>query len=325
MIKRTLLSIAAACTVLAISPTIAAQQVTMKFPHEAPEDAIKGRSARMLSELVEKYTGGTVKVNVFAGGQLIPTIEEVRAAIRGQVDIIAPYNAYYSSLDQKWNIFSLPMLFRSFQDGMDAFSGKIGKELLGQLESKGLTGLSIWYDGPLYAFTTGASADVPENLKGVKIRVPPSKPLETMLEKIGAASISMPATDVYLALQQGVVQGVITSPTYAAPAKFGEVLKTMTRSVWGVSGYGLAINSRTWAKLNADQKQGFLKAVKETEEWNRNETLKNIEASEASLVRSGLKIIDLTGEQRKKWVSIAEPIWQSQPPEIKRLIDEIKK
>lgn len=325
MIKRTLLSIAAACTVLAISPLVAAQQVTMKFSHEAPESAIKGRSARMLADLVEKYTAGSVKVNVFPGGQLIPTTEELRAAIRGQVDIIAPYSSYYASLDQTWDIFYQPMLFRSVQQGMDVFAGKTGKELLGRLESKGLIGLSIWHDGPVYAFTTGAPADVPETLKGVKVRVAPSKPIEAMLGKIGATSISMPATEVYLALQQGVVQAVVTTPTYAAPAKWGEVLKTMTRNMWGVGGYGLAINSGTWAKLNASQKQAFLKAVKETEEWNVKETLKNIEASEAALARSGLKIIDVTEDQRKAWVSLAEPVWQSQSPEIKRLIDAIRK
>ncbi|RYF38606.1 MAG: ABC transporter substrate-binding protein, partial [Comamonadaceae bacterium] len=241
MMKRRSLAIASlAGAALALPLPSLAQQVTLKFSHEAPEMAIKGRSAKLMAELVEKYTNGSVKVQVFPGGQLIPTNEELRAAIRGQVDIVAPYSSYYSSLDPAWDVFYQPMLFKTVKEGMDAYSGPVGQELLQRLDSKGLKGLAMWHDGPVYAFTTGEAAVAPEAYKGLKVRVAASKPQETLLSKIGATTISMPATEVYLALQQGVASGVITTPTYAAPARWGEVLKSMTRTSWGMGGYGVA-------------------------------------------------------------------------------------
>lgn len=324
--KRRSLALAASLSISALLPSIAsAQQLILKFSHEAPETAIKGRTAKLMAELVEKYTQGSVKVEVFPGGQLIPTNEELRAAIRGQVDIVAPYSSYYSSLDPAWDVFYQPMLFKNLKEGMDAYSGPVGHELLERLDSKGLKGLAMWHDGPVYAFTTGEAAVTPGSYKGVKVRVAASKPQEALLSSIGAATISMPATEVYLALQSGVMSAVITTPTYAAPARWGEVLKTMTRTSWGMGGYGVAMNKRSWEKLNTTQKEGFMRAVKEAEAWNRSQSLDNIAASEATLQKAGLKLVDPTPQQVSAWETLAKPIWDSQPAETRKLIGLVKK
>lgn len=327
MITRRSVALAACaiCAAAALPALAVAQQVTLKFSHEAPEMAIKGRSAKLMAELVSKYTNGTVKVEIFPGGQLIPTNEELRAAIRGQVDIIAPYSSYYSSLDPAWDVFYQPMLFKNVKEGMDAYNGPVGKELLQRLEAKGLKGLAMWHDGPVYAFTVGEPAVTPDAYKGLKVRVAASKPQEALLSKVGATTISMPATEVYLALQQGVARAVITTPTYAAPARWGEVLKTMARTSWGMGGYGVAINKNSWEKLNAQQKEGFMKAVKEAEEWNRSQSLQNIAAQEAALQNAGLKIVDPTPQQMQAWEAIAKPVWDAQHDETKKFIGMLKK
>lgn len=325
MLKR--LKSVALCALLASGVALPAQaaDVVLKLAHEAPETAIKGRTAKMLADLVEKYTNGSVKVEVYPGGQLVPTVEEIRAAVRGQVDIIAPYTSYYSSIDNLWDIFYQPMLFKSPAQAIEVFSGEIGQFLLGKLDSKGLKGLAIWHDGPVYAFTRGEPATLPDVLKGMKVRVAPSKPLEALLQKAGAAPISMPATEVYLALQQGVVNGVVTTPTYAAPARWGEVLTTMTRgALWGVGGYGLAMNKRSWERLSPDQQKGFSQAVLEATRWNQAQTLENIAKSEKALADGGMKIVDLTPAQIAAWTELAKSIWASQSDEIKAMVAKIQ-
>ncbi len=326
MMKRTM--IVAMVGLVGLSVTLdraLAADVVLKFAHEAPSTAIKGRSAEKLAELVEKYSNGSVKINVFPGGQLVPTTEEIRAAVRGQVDIIAPYTSYYSAIDSAWDIFYQPMLFKSPEQAMKVFAGPVGLELLGNLDQRGLKGLSIWHDGPVYVFTKGDPALTPDTLKGRKMRVAPSKPLEMMLGKAGATSISMPATEVYLALQQGVANGVVSTPTYAAPARWGEVLTSMTRSLWGVGGYALTINKASFAKLDASQQDALMRAVKDTEKWNHEQTLENIRASEAALVAGGMKISDLTPEQREAWTALAKEVWASGSDAMKKTIADIQK
>lgn len=316
------------CAILAGAATLPAHaaDVVLKLAHEAPETAIKGRTANLLAELAAKYTNGSVKIDVYPGGQLVPTVEEIRAAVRGQVDIIAPYTSYYSSIDNLWDIFYQPMLFKSPQQAMEIFSGEIGQSLLAKLDSRGLKGLAIWHDGPVYAFTRGEPAVTPGVLKGMKVRVAPSKPLEALLQKSGAAPISMPATEVYLALQQGVVNGVVTTPTYAAPAKWGEVLTTMTRgAMWGVGGYGVAMNKRSWEKLTPEQQAGLSKAVAEATAWNQAQTLENIKNSEKTLADGGMKIVDLTPEQIAAWTTLAKEVWATQSDDIKAMVAKIQK
>lgn len=321
------LKLSVAALALAVAPAVATANptITLKFSHEAPEMAIKGRSAKLMAELVEKYTNGSVKVDVFPGGQLIPTNEELRAAIRGQVDIVAPYSSYYSSLDKGWDVYYQPMLFANAEAGMQAYNGPVGEKLLERLSSKGLKGLAMWHDGPVYAFTTGEPAITPEAYKGLKVRVAASKPQEALLSKVGATVISMPATEVYMAIQQGVAQGVITTPTYAAPARWGEVLKTMTRISWGMGGYGVAINQRSWEKMSAQQQEGFMKAVKEAAEWNRSQSVDNIRAQEKALQDGGVKIFDPTPEQLQTWRDLAKPIWEQQSAEVQELVKMLGK
>ena len=301
-----------------------AADVTLKFAHEAPETHLKARSANMFAELVEKYSSGSIKVQVFPGSQLVPTVEEIRAAVRGQVDIIAPYTSYYSSIDNSWDIFYQPMLFESPKQAIAVFSGEIGQTLLAKLDSRGLKGVAIWHDGPVNVFTRDEPALTPASLKGLKMRVAPSKPLELMLQKAGAAPIGMPAPEVYLALQQNVASGVVTTPTYAAPARWGEVLKTMTRDVWGIGGYGVAVNKRTWERLTPDQQAAFSKAMLETTEWNQAQTLENIDKAEKQLIAGGMKIVDLNDAQKAEWLALAKTVWEVQSDEIKAMIAKIQ-
>ena len=302
-----------------------AADVVLKFAHEAPETAIKGRTATLFAELVEKYTNGSVKVEVYPGGQLVPTVEEIRAAARGQVDIIAPYTSYLASINDLWNLFYQPMLFKSPEKAMEIFAGEIGQELLGKLDDRGLKGLAIWHDGPIYAFTTGEPPSDPAALKGQKVRVAPSKPQEMLLEKVGATPVGMPGTEVFLALQQGAVTGVVTTPTFAAPSGWGEVLKSMTRgALWGEGGYGVSMNKRKWESLTAEQQEGIVKAIKEATAWNASEALANIAKSEKTLEAAGMTITDATDEQKAAWTVLAKDVWAAQSDEVKALITRVQ-
>jgi len=304
--------------------SVMAAALVLKFAHEAPATHIKNLSALKFAELVDKYSNGTIKVEVFPGAQLMPTLEEIRAAVRGQVDFIAPYTTYYSGIDGLWDIFYQPMLFKSPQQAMEIFAGEIGQSILARLDTRGLKGIAIWHDGPVNMFTRGEAALTPAAIKGMKVRTAPSKPLEALLQKSGAAPIGMPGPEVYLALQQNVVSGVVTTPTFAAPSRWGEVLTTMTREVWGIGGYGVAVSKRTWDKLSPEQQAIIPKAMNEATEWNRAQTLENIAKSEAMLVAGGLKIVELDDAQRTEWLELAKTVWATQSDEVKALIAKIQ-
>ena len=310
--------------VVMFSGAAVAETLVLKFAHEAPETAMKGQTAKKFADFVEKHSNGSIKVDVFPGGQLVPTKEEIRAAVRGQIDIIAPITTYYSAIDTSWDIFYQPMLFESVEQSMDAFAGPVGETVLSKLEKRGLIGLGIWHDGPVYLFMKSAPVKSADGLKGKKIRVFPSRPLESFLAKVGSSPVSMPATEVYLALQQGVVDGVLTTPTYAAPAKWYEVLKGMTRSMMGVGGYGVAISKRTWDKLDDNQRSIINKSMQDAIQWNHGAALANIKTSEKTLMDNGVEIIDLSPDVDKAWSDLAKGVYEEQDATVKELVSKLK-
>jgi C4-dicarboxylate-binding protein DctP len=310
----------------ALAPSdVQAQAKVLKFAHEAPETAIKGQTAKKFAELIGQYSNGTMRVDVFPGGQLVPTTEEIRATVRGQVDVIAPFTNYFSSLDPSWDIFYQPMMLKSTDEAISAFGGDLGQNVLKKLDGRGLKGFAIWFDGPVYIFANVPSLEGKDSLRGKKIRVFPSQPLESWLKKVGAIPVSMPATEVYLSLQQGAIDGVISTPTYAAPARWYEVLKSMTRALMGFGGYGVAISSRTWDGLTPEQRNVVERAMREATAWNREQALANIAANEKILAEKGMRLADVDPATQAAWMQEAAKVHSEQNAEMQALIKSIRK
>lgn len=324
---KSLLSLALiAATALSLSSgQLAAQDaVTLKFSHEATENAIKGRSAKLLAEKVNEYSGGSLQIEVYPGASLIPTRDEVRAAIRGQVDIIAPQTSYYVPFNPGWDVFYQPLLFNSAKEGMDTLSGEIGEELLSSLERVGLRGMGAWHDGPGYLFTTDEPVTELEQMAGRNIRVFPSAPLEAAVRTAGAIPVSLPGPDVFLALQQNLVSGVISAVTFVAPQRWYEVLKGATRMTMFVGGYGVVINTSSWDNLSAEHQEILTRAMAEVEQWNYDVSAENIAAAEKTLTDNGVDLVELTDEQLAAWRGALTSVYEEQPEEVKELIKRIQ-
>ena len=303
-----------------------AQEVVLRFAHEAPETTIKGQTADKLAELVSKYTNGEVKVQVYPGAQLVPTQQELRAVSRGQVDIVAPYTSYFSAIDRAWDVFYQPTLFADPKEAIEIFEGPVGRSLLDRVNQKesGLVGLSIWHDGPVYLFTRDREVKAPADMAGLKIRVAPSAPLEALIKDASATPVAMPAPDVYLALQQGVANAVATTPTYAGPARWNEVLHHGTRVMWGEGGYGLVMNEKSLGKLSDSQRKGFMKAVEEASRWNHQLALENIKHWEDWLGDKGITWYSPTDAELARWRTAGSAIWKTQPDVVKDYVKQIR-
>lgn len=162
----------------------AGDATVLKFAHEAPEQHIgKGQTAVKLSEYIDELSNGKLKINVYPGGQLIPTKGEIRACARGQVDFIAPYTSYFAAIEPEFALFYMPMMFENKEQAVKNFKGAIGEQLLASLQPHGLKGLAIWHDGPVYLFTRKGPIRKAEDMKGMKIRTFPSKPTEAALKR----------------------------------------------------------------------------------------------------------------------------------------------
>jgi len=325
MVMKRFLTIGAVIVAVSIG-SVQAQQapVIIKFAHEVPETAIKGRTAIMFADKVKEYSKGSLRVDIFPNAQLMPSRDEVRAAIRGQVDMVAPQTSFFVPLDAAWDVFYQPLLFNTAKQGMDTLQGKVGNELLTNLDKVGLQGMGVWHDGPGYLFMRDKPITKPEGMAGKKIRVFPSAPLEAAVRAPGGIAVSMPAADVFLSLQQGAIEGVITTVTYAGPAKWDEALKAMTRMTMFIGGYGVVFNKARWDKLSQEHKDILQRSFNEATAWNHQAAAQNILDNEKNLQAKGVVFADLTPEEMGAWRKLMEPIYKAQPEAVQTRIRQIQ-
>ncbi len=233
-------------------PAPAQQQIVIKFSHVVARNTPKGEAAERFAQLAAAKTGGRVKVEVYPNSQLYKDKEEMEALQLGAVQMLAPSLAKFGPLGVKeFEVFDLPYIF----DGYDALhrvtNGPIGKDLLKRLEPKGIIGLAYWDNG-FKDFSANKPLKTPADFKGLKMRIQSSKVLDSEMRALGANPQVMAFSEVYQALQTGVVDGTENPPSNFYTQKMHEVQKYMTQTGHGYLGYAVIVNKKFWDGLPAD-------------------------------------------------------------------------
>src|SRR5450631_1348877 len=187
--------------ILAIAfETPAQQPIVIKFSHVVAVDTPKGKGAEYFKKLVEERTKGRVKVEVYAL-QL------------GSVQMLAPSLAKFGPLGVRaFEVFDLPYIFDDNNALHKVTDGPTGKMLFQKLESKGIVGLAYWDNG-FKDFSANKPLRLPSDAKGMKFRIQSSKVLESEIRALGGIPQVMAFSEVYQALQTGVVDGTENPPS----------------------------------------------------------------------------------------------------------------
>jgi C4-dicarboxylate-binding protein DctP len=249
--------IAAPCAVMAQAP------IVIKFSHVVAADTPKGKGAEKFKELAEKYTNGKVKVEVYVNSTLYKDKEELEAMQLGAVQMLAPSNSKFGPIGVKeFEVFDLPYILPTRTALRKVTDGVLGKRLLKLLEPKGMVGLAYWDNG-FKEMTANKPLRVPEDFKGLKFRIQSSKVLEAQFRALGATPQVMAFSEVYQALQTGVVDGQENTASNIFSQKMNEVQKYMTMTDNGYIGYVVVVNKKFWDELPADIRGQLQKAMDE--------------------------------------------------------------
>lgn len=265
----------------------AQEQIVIKFSHVVASDTPKGKAAEMFAKEAATLTKGRVKVEVYPNSQLYKDKEEMEALQLGAVQMLAPSLAKFGPLGVKeFEAFDLPYIF----DGYDALrkitNGPVGAQLLSKLEPKGIKGLAYWDNG-FKSFSANTPIKTPADLKGKKLRIQSSKVLEEEIRSLGALPQVMAFSEVYQALQTGVVDGTENPISNLYTQKMHEVQKHLTITEHGYLGYAVIVNKKFWDGLPPDvRKQLELAMEKSTRYANQIAKVKNDEDLE-SVKKSG--------------------------------------
>ncbi len=278
------------------------EPIVIKFSHVVAADAPKGRAALRFKQLAEEATQGRVKVEVYPNSQLYKDREELEALQLGAVQMLAPSLAKFAPLGVKeFELFDLPFVFDDEAALHKITQGPLGQKLFSKLEPRGILGLAYWDNG-FKVMSANKPLRTPADFKGLKMRIQSSKVLDSQMRSMGAIPQVMAFSEVYQALQSGVVDGTENPPSNLYTQKMFEVQKSVTVSKHGYLGYAVIVNKRFWDSLPRDirgQLEGALKAA--TAYANETAQRENEDAL-AAVKRSGrCELISLTPQERTLW------------------------
>lgn len=293
-----LLLFAAAASANAFAQT----PIVIKFSHVVANETPKGKAALRFQELAEKETNGRVKVEVYPNSTLYKDREEMEALQLGAVQMLAPSLAKFGPLGVKeFEVFDLPYIFPTKEVLYRVTEGPIGKSLLSKLSSKGITGLAYWDNG-FKVMSANRPLKKPEDFKGLKMRIQSSKVLDTQMRALGANPQIMAFSEVYQALETGVVDGTENPPSNLYTQRMHEVQKHVTNSNHGYLGYAVIVNKKFWEGLPGDIRNGLERAMKESTKYaNAIAQQENEDAMEAVKASGKTTVYNLSDKEKAEW------------------------
>ncbi|MCR8547062.1 DctP family TRAP transporter solute-binding subunit [Salipiger sp. P9] len=307
-----------ACAVAALSATGATGamaacddgEIVIKFSHVTNTDKHpKGIAATLLQSRVNEEMNGVACMEVYPNSTLYNDDQVLEAMLNGDVQLAAPSLSKFEQFTKVFRIFDLPFMFVNM-DAVDKFqNSETGQAMKESMLRRGLLGLDFWHNG-LTQFSANKPLISPEDARGLKFRVQPSEVLKANMEQLGASPQPMAFSEVYGALQTGVVDGQDNTWSNIYGQKFFEVQDGITETNHGLLDYMVVTSADWWDSLDEDVRTQLETIIHEVTA-ERNAAIAEVDAANRqAILDAGGTIRELTPEQRQEWVDAMKPVWE---------------
>lgn len=301
---------------------IAHAEIVIKFSHVVAENTPKGKGAMLFKKLAEERLKGKVTVEVYPNSSLFGDGKEMEALLLGDVQLIAPSLSKFDRYTKQVQVFDLPFLFKNI-DAVHRFqNGPTGQAILSSMKKKGLTGLGYWDNG-MKQLSANKPLRKPEDAKGMKFRIQSSDILEAQFKAVGAFPQKLAFSEVYQALETGVVDGAENPWSNIYSQKFFEVQKYISETNNGYLGYMLVTNTKFWDGLPADVRKTLEEILTEVTVQVNKWATEFSEGDRQKIKDSGKsEILALTPEELAAWKKAMKSVYDQFTPAIgKDIVD----
>jgi C4-dicarboxylate-binding protein DctP len=284
-------------------------EVVIKFSHVTNSDKHpKGIAASLLSERVNKEMNGKACMEVFPNSQLYNDDQVLEAMLAGDVQLAAPSLSKFEKFTKKFRLFDLPFMFDDV-NAVDRFQNSPdGQKLKDSMRRRGLQGLAFWHNG-MKQISANKPLIEPADAAGLKFRVQPSDVLVAQMEALKANPQKMAFSEVYGALQTGVVDGQENTWSNIYGKKFFEVQDGTTESNHGIIDYLVVTSTEWWNGLPGDVRSQLKTILDEVSATRNAESTRVNEEAKQAIIAAGGVVRSLSPQQRAKWVTAMSPVW----------------
>ena len=294
-----LLSLALASTAFA--------QTTMKISISIAQNSHQGVGIDTFAKEVERRTGGRYKVQTFYSGALGAERESIEATQLGTQELTLTSTGPVPNFVPEVRILDVPFLFRDYTHARSVLDGPIGQEMLSKFDAKGLKALAWAENGFRHMTNSKRAINGPDDLKGLKMRTMENPVHIQAYKGFGINPTPMAFTEVFMALQQGTVDGQENPLSVITAAKFEQVQKHLSLTGHVYSPAVILMNKAKFDELSAADKRHFLDAAKEAAKANRARVDQDEKTAVADLRAKGMQVIDVV--DRSKYQAALTPVY----------------
>lgn len=283
------------------------KKVLMKIGHAQPTSHPRHQSLLKFKEIVEQKSAKQIEVQIFASGQLGSEAEQMEAVKMGTIQ--ATRGGQFEAAAPELLIYTMPFLFNDIESVHKITRGPIGEKIAKHAEKNGITIIATGDAGGLRHITNNTRPIVkPEDMQGLKLRTPPIESIIKTMAAFGANPVSIPYTEVYMALKTGVADGQENPLVNITAMKFYEVQKYLTLVNYQYHPDPFYVSSKWFKALDPKHQAILIEAAKETMKYNDELVDKETKASLATLEKA-MKVNNLTKEQRQLFIDKAKPVY----------------
>ena len=329
-LKTAMVAIGAMSLGLASAPVLA-QAKTLKISHQFPggtleEGDFRDRMVRRFAAEVEKKTGGQLKFEIYPSGSLVKPVEQWGAMASGSLDISLYPLAYAGGRVPELNIGLMPALVTSYEQGLRWKDAPIGKELTRIVEEKGVKIITwVWQAGGIASRAKPVIS--PDDVKGLKFRGG-SKEMDVMLKAAGASPTNVPSSEIYSAMQSGVLDAALTSSTSLISFRLHEHAKHVTtardKTFWFMF-EPIMMSKATFDKLTPEQQKIVMEVGAGLEKFGMDNAKVDDQKLAEVFKAAGDGVHDMNEAAFAKWREVARnSSWkdfEEKIPSGKKLLD----
>lgn len=309
LLRRTLLAAA-----LAAGASLAsAQAVKLTLAHGNPPDNPRHVAALKFAETVKAKTNGRVEIQVAHSAQLGDDAAMVTALRSGSLDFSANSQGAVAAVVPEYAALGMPFLFADVQKAWSVMDGPIGKELADKSAAKGMVLLGLWDNGVRQMSNSKRPIKTPADMKGLKMRTPPDAVTVDIMQAMGADAQQIKFSELYVALQQGVVDGQENPLTNIASAKLYEVQKYISLTGHKYESTPFLMSKRSWDRMKPEDQKAVTEAAAEATQLQRQLNKEIDDKLVAELKAKGAQINEV---DRAAFAEASKPVytkWMASP------------
>ena len=316
--------IAASFTVGIAAPAAMAADKVMKCGIVTNKDRSLSKGLVEFGKILEKETGGSIKVQVFTDGVLGGDRQTLEGLQMGTIHCTSVSTGPIAAFVPQFDVFDLPFLFKDKATAFKVVDGPIGQELLNKLPAVGMIGFNYWENGFRHLTNNKREVKTAEDIKGLKIRTLESKIHVDSWKQLGANPTPMSFSQLYTALEQGVVDGQENPFGNVVSNKFNEVQKYLTTTGHVYNASPFLLSKKFYDGLTDKEKEAVKKAAKEAQTFQRAANDKEDQDSVGTLTQRGMKITALNPGEQQKVVASLKPVYDKYAEALgKELVEKL--